>query len=230
MTAASQRSLRYGELLPLCLRRGRGKLGPTYPDRTPTREQLIGSILYCRDERAALLYVIVVCHVVTILYGSGGNRRTPIRGGWGGNIWLYRTYRELEPFFCVAVLYERHKTRLARHCGGSVSTMPNLSTISFSSTLANMSSPGTRSFVGEFPILVGAFQRNSLVVTLAALGMILGAAYSLWLYNRAVSGNLKPDFLHKFSYPNSRELSIFLPFIVGGATVRDGLRPGIFPA
>ncbi|KAI3901656.1 hypothetical protein MKW92_053493 [Papaver armeniacum] len=54
-----------------------------------------------------------------------------------------------------------------------------------------------------------------LVATLAALGMILGAAYSLWLYNRAVSGNLKPDFLHKFSDPNGREVSIFIPFIVG---------------
>lgn len=101
-----------------------------------------------------------------------------------------------------------------------MSTMPNLPTIFFSSTLANMSSPGTSSFIGEFLILVGAFQRNSLVATLAALGMILGAAYSLWLYNRAVSGNLKPDFLHKFSDPNGREVSIFIPFLVGGATVR----------
>ncbi|OAY63200.1 NADH-ubiquinone oxidoreductase chain 4 [Ananas comosus] len=97
-----------------------------------------------------------------------------------------------------------------------------LPTISFSSTLANMSSPGTSSFIGEFPISVGAFQRNSLVATLAALGMILGAAYSLWLYNRAVSGNLKPDFLHKFSDPNGREVSIFLPFLVGGATRGPG--------
>lgn len=80
-----------------------------------------------------------------------------------------------------------------------MSTMPNFSTIFFFFTLANMSLPGTSSFIGEFLILVGAFQRNSLVATLAALGMILGAAYSLWLYNRVVSGNLKPDFLHKFS-------------------------------
>uniref|UniRef100_A0A6N2NAP9 NADH-ubiquinone oxidoreductase chain 4 n=1 Tax=Salix viminalis TaxID=40686 RepID=A0A6N2NAP9_SALVM len=84
--------------------------------------------------------------------------------------------------------------------------MPNLSTIFFSSTLANMSSPGTSSFIGEFLISVGAFQRNSLVATLSALGMILGAAYSLWLYNRVVSGNLKPDFLHKFSDSNGREV------------------------
>ena len=123
-------------------------------------------------------------------------------------------------FLCVGVLYDRHKTRLARYYGGLVSTMPNLPTISLSSTLANMSSPGTSSFIGEFSISVGAFQRNSLVATLAALGMILGAAYSLFLYNRVVSGNCKPDFLHKFSDPNGREVSFFLPFLVGGATVR----------
>ncbi|YP_002608215.2 NADH dehydrogenase subunit 4 (mitochondrion) [Carica papaya] len=130
-------------------------------------------------------------------------------------------------FLCVGVLYDRHKTRLVRYYGGLVSTMPNLSTISFSLTLANMSSPGTSSFIGEFPILVGAFQRNSLVATLAALGMILGAAYSLWLYNRVVSGNLKPDFLHKFSDSNGREVSIFIPFLVG--VVRMGVHPKVFP-
>ncbi|KAL9237120.1 hypothetical protein vseg_011707 [Gypsophila vaccaria] len=82
-----------------------------------------------------------------------------------------------------------------------------------------MSLPGTSSFIEEFLILVGAFRRNSLVATLAALGMILGAAYSLWLYNRVVFGNLKPDFHHKFSDPNGREIFIFIPFLVGGATV-----------
>ncbi|KAI3842467.1 hypothetical protein MKX03_035074 [Papaver bracteatum] len=148
--------------------------------------------------------------------------------GIGGSIPPMSSHGPVPPalFLCVGVLYDRHKTRLVRYYGGSVSTMPNLSTIFFSSTLANMSSPGTSSFIGEFPILVGAFQRNSLVATLAALGMILGAAYSLWLYNRAVSGNLKPDFLHKFSDPNGREVSIFIPFIVG--VVRMGVHPKVF--
>nr|YP_009498119.1 Nad4 [Bombax ceiba]AWT08021.1 Nad4 [Bombax ceiba] len=142
------------------------------------------------------------------------------RAGIGGSIppMLSHGLVSSALFLCVGVLYDRHKTRLVRYYGGLVSTMPNLSTIFFSFTLANMSSPGTSSFIGEFLILVGAFQRNSLVATLAALGMILGAAYSLWLYNRVVSGNLKPDFLHKFSDSNGREVSIFIPFLVGGAT------------
>jgi NADH-ubiquinone oxidoreductase chain 4 len=78
-----------------------------------------------------------------------------------------------------------------------------------------MSLLGTSSFIGEFLILVGAFQRNSLVATLTALGMILGVAYSLWLYNRVIFGNFKPKFLQKNFDLNRREVLIFLPFVVG---------------
>lgn len=148
--------------------------------------------------------------------------------GIGGSILLMLSHGLVSSalFLCVGVLYDRHKTRLVRYYGGLVSTMPNFSTIFFFFTLANMSLPGTSSFIGEFLILVGAFQRNSLVATLAALGMILGAAYSLWLYNRVVSGNCKPDFLHKFSDLNGREVSIFIPFLVG--VVWMGVYPKVF--
>nr|YP_010042078.1 NADH dehydrogenase subunit 4 [Diplophyllum taxifolium]QPB46132.1 NADH dehydrogenase subunit 4 [Diplophyllum taxifolium] len=129
-------------------------------------------------------------------------------------------------FLCVGALYDRHKTRIVKYYGGLVSTMPIFSTIFSSSTLANMSLPGTSSFIGEFLILVGAFQRNSLVATLAALGMILGAAYSLWLYNRVVFGNFKPNFLLKFSDLNRREVLIFLPFIAG--VIWMGVYPEVF--
>ncbi|VAI04832.1 unnamed protein product [Triticum turgidum subsp. durum] len=149
--------------------------------------------------------------------------------GIGGSILLMLSHGLVSSalFLCVGVLYDRHKTRLVRYYGGLVSTMPNFSTIFFFFTLANMSLPGTSSFIGEFLILVGAFQRNSLVATLAVLGIILGAAYSLWLYNRVVSGNLKSDFLYKFSDLNGREVSIFLPFLVG--VVRMGVHPKVFP-
>nr|BCX55446.1 NADH dehydrogenase subunit 4 [Scopelophila cataractae] len=129
-------------------------------------------------------------------------------------------------FLCVGVLYDRHKTRLVKYYGGLVSTMPMFSTIFLFFTLANMSLPGTSSFIGEFLILVGAFQRNSLVATLAALGMILGAAYSLWLYNRVIFGNFKPKFLQKFSDLNRREVIIFFPFIVG--VIWMGVYPEVF--
>nr|QIA60303.1 NADH dehydrogenase subunit 4 [Herbertus dicranus]QIA60343.1 NADH dehydrogenase subunit 4 [Herbertus ramosus] len=129
-------------------------------------------------------------------------------------------------FLCVGALYDRHKTRIVKYYGGLVSTMPIFSTIFLFFTPANMSLPGTSSFIGEFLILVGAFQRNSLVASLAALGMILGAAYSLWLYNRVVFGNFKPNFLLKFSDLNRREVLIFLPFIAG--VIWMGVYPEVF--
>jgi proton-translocating NADH-quinone oxidoreductase chain M len=129
-------------------------------------------------------------------------------------------------FLCVGALYDRHKTRIVKYYGGLVSTMPIFSTIFLFFTLANMSLPGTSSFIGDFLILVGAFQRTSLVAALAALGMILGAAYSLWLYNRVVFGNFKPNFLPKFSDLNRREVLIFLPFIAG--VIWMGVYPEVF--
>ncbi|KAJ8421038.1 hypothetical protein Cgig2_022420 (mitochondrion) [Carnegiea gigantea] len=94
--------------------------------------------------------------------------------GIGGSILPILSQRVVSSalFPCVGVLYDRYKTRLVRYYGGLVSTMPNFSLIFFFFTLANMSLPGTSSFIGEFLILVAAFQRNSLVATLAALGMI----------------------------------------------------------
>nr|YP_002860278.1 NADH dehydrogenase subunit 4 [Nothoceros aenigmaticus]ACC86801.1 NADH dehydrogenase subunit 4 [Nothoceros aenigmaticus] len=132
----------------------------------------------------------------------------------------------LAPPPCVGALYDRHKTRLVKYYGGLVSTMPIFCTISLFFTLANMSLPGSSSFIGEFPIPTGAFERNSLVATLAALGMILGAAYSPRLHNRVVFGNFKPNFLKKFSDSNRREVFIFLPFIVG--VIRMGVYPEVF--
>jgi proton-translocating NADH-quinone oxidoreductase chain M len=129
-------------------------------------------------------------------------------------------------FLCVGALYDRHKTRLVKYYGGLVSTMPVFSLFFLFFTLANMSLPGTSIFVGEFLVLVGAFQRNSLIATLAALSMILGAAYSLWLFNRVVFGVWKPNFLNKFADLNRREVFIFLPFVL--SVIWMGIYPEVF--
>jgi NADH-ubiquinone oxidoreductase chain 4 len=118
-------------------------------------------------------------------------------------------------FVCVGALYDRHKTRLVTYYGGLVCFMPILSTVFLFFTLANMSLPGTSSFVGEFLIIVGAFMRNGLVACIASLGMISGAAYSLWLYTRVVFGEVKPNSLQAFTDLNRREALIVLPFMAG---------------
>ena len=94
-------------------------------------------------------------------------------------------------FLCVGVIYERMHTREIKRYGGIVDVMPKYSIVLMVFTLGALGLPGTTGFVGEFLILIGAFKDNFLVAVIASLGVILGAAYMLWLYKRVVFGELK---------------------------------------
>jgi proton-translocating NADH-quinone oxidoreductase chain M len=129
-------------------------------------------------------------------------------------------------FFCVGVLYDRHHTRLVKYYGGMAHTMPIFVTIFMFFTMANIAMPLTAGFVGEFLILVGAFQANTTIAVLGATGMVLGGGYSLWLFNRIAYGNLKVQALKAFSDMNRREFVIQFPLILG--TLVMGIYPEIF--
>jgi proton-translocating NADH-quinone oxidoreductase chain M len=129
-------------------------------------------------------------------------------------------------FLCVGVLYDRHHTRLVRYYGGVAHTMPIFVTIFMFFTMANIAFPLTANFVGEFLILVGAFQVNTTIAFLSATGMILGGGYSLWLYNRIAFGNLKIQSIGAYSDINRREFFIQIPLILG--TFLMGIYPEIF--
>ena len=129
-------------------------------------------------------------------------------------------------FLGVGVLYDRHHSRFVKYYGGMAHVMPIFVTIFLFFTLANIALPGTSSFVGEFLILVGAFQANTMITMLAATGMVLGGAYSLWLYNRIAFGNLKIQSIQEFSDLNRREFYVQLPLILG--TLLMGIYPEIF--
>lgn len=116
-------------------------------------------------------------------------------------------------FLCIGVLYDRHKTRMLKYYSGLVQVMPVFGILFLLFTMANLSLPGTSSFVGEFLVLMGAFQSNPTVTFFATTGIIFGAAYSLWLYNRVAFGNLKTEFIHHFSDVNRREFAVFVPFV-----------------
>ena len=93
-------------------------------------------------------------------------------------------------FLCVGVVYDRMHSRLIATYGGVVSVMPKYSILFMVFTLAALGLPGTSGFIGEFLILMGVFKDNFLVAVIASLGVILGAAYMLWLYRRVVFGDL----------------------------------------
>jgi len=116
-------------------------------------------------------------------------------------------------FMCIGVLYDRHKVRVIKYYSGLIQVMPLFTTIFLIFSLANLSLPTTGGFIGEFLVLVGLFQSNRIIAILAGTGMVLGAAYSIWLWNRIACGNLKVYFIKGFADVNRREIQMFLPLI-----------------
>lgn len=117
-------------------------------------------------------------------------------------------------FFLIGILYNRYHTRYLYYYGGLVHFMPVYSAIFLVFTLANIALPGTSSFVGEFLLLSGIYKTNVVTGIIAALGVILSGAYSLWLYNKMTFGNLKVTYLSKFQDINFREFFIMLPLFI----------------
>jgi NADH-quinone oxidoreductase subunit M len=123
-------------------------------------------------------------------------------------------------FLCVGVVYDRMHSRLINTYGGIVSIIPKYSVLFMLFTLAALGLPGTSGFIGEFLILMGAFKDNFLVAVIASLGVILGAAYMLWLYKRVVFGNLVNNDLNKLTDLDKSEyfilISLALPTLFFG--------------
>ncbi len=111
-------------------------------------------------------------------------------------------------FLCVGVVYDRMHSRMINSYGGIVAIIPKYSILFMLFTLAALGLPGTSGFIGEFLILMGAFKDNFLVAVLASLGVILGAAYMLWLYKRVVFGKLVNEDLKQMLDLNKSEYVI----------------------
>jgi NADH-quinone oxidoreductase subunit M len=129
-------------------------------------------------------------------------------------------------FLCVGVVYDRLHTREIARYGGLVNNMPIYAFCFMLFTLANVGLPGTSGFVGEFLILVGLFQKNTWVAMLATTGIIIGAAYALWLYRKVVFGPLEKADLKELVDMNKREIAIFAPLVAG--TLVMGIYPKPF--
>ena len=116
-------------------------------------------------------------------------------------------------FLCVGVIYDRMHTREIDAYGGLVNRMPAYALIFMFFTMANVGLPGTSGFVGEFLTLVGIFQVNTWVAAVATSGVILSAAYALWLYRRVVMGDLIKESLRTITDMGTRERVIFAPLV-----------------
>jgi NADH-quinone oxidoreductase subunit M len=129
-------------------------------------------------------------------------------------------------FICIGFIYDRYGTRLVPQFGGLVSFMPIFAIIFMVLTMSNMSLPGTAGFIGELLVIAGIFSANTLVAFLASIGIILGAVYSVWLYNRVCFG-LEGFVLEQgFADLNFREFFIFISLVF--LILLMGINPNFF--
>ncbi len=117
-------------------------------------------------------------------------------------------------FLCVGVVYDRMHSRQIASYGGLVHRMPLYAFVFMVFMLASVGLPGTSGFVGEILVLVGLFQVSILVTALAATGIVLGAAYMLWLYRRVIFGPLTREELKTILDLDRREIAIFVPLVL----------------
>ncbi|HTO83369.1 MAG TPA: NADH-quinone oxidoreductase subunit M, partial [Methylomirabilota bacterium] len=116
-------------------------------------------------------------------------------------------------FLCVGVVYDRMHSRDIATYGGLVHRMPAYAAVFMVFTLASVGLPGTSGFIGEFLVMAGTFQVNTWVAALITTGIILGAAYMLWLYRRVIFGELTKDSLKNILDLDRREVAVFAPLV-----------------
>jgi NADH-quinone oxidoreductase subunit M len=125
-------------------------------------------------------------------------------------------------FLCVGVVYDRMHTREIAAYGGLVNRMPLYALVFMVFTMANVGLPGTSGFIGEFMTLLGTFKISIPTATLATTGVILSAAYALWLYRKVIFGVLKPS-LASIKDLTLRECLTLMPLVA--LTILFGIYP-----
>ena len=126
-------------------------------------------------------------------------------------------------FLCVGVIYDRMHTREIAAFGGLVNNMPKYAVAFLIFTMANVGLPGTSGFIGEFLTLFGVFRVNTWVALFATTGVILSAAYALWLYRQVIFGALTKESLKALLDLSPREKLILYPLVV--LTIFFGVYP-----
>src|SRR2546425_3864381 len=117
-------------------------------------------------------------------------------------------------FLIVGVLYERRHTRMISDFGGLATPMPNFAAIYLIISLSSLGMPLLNGFIGEFTILQGAFQVSKAWAAWGTLGVVLGAAYLLWLYQRVMFGPVTHAINEKLPDLNLREYATLVPLVI----------------
>jgi NADH-quinone oxidoreductase subunit M len=127
-------------------------------------------------------------------------------------------------FSCVGVLYDRMHSRMIKDYGGVANTMPWFAALFVLFAMANSGLPGTSGFVGEFMVIIAAFQANPWFAVLAGLTLVIGAAYTLWLVKRVIFGEVANAEVRELKDIDGREAFVLGAFAVAVLVV------GVWPA
>lgn len=141
---------------------------------------------------------------------------TPTTAGQEGAIFIQLAHGVVSSglFIAVAIVYDRYHTRTIRYYSGVATTMPVFTLLFFILTMSNIAVPGTSNFVGEIVTLRGVMETSKSVAILSTIGMILGGAYGIYMFNRVVFGAVSPYVEEAPRDVNRREFNVLAPLAV----------------
>jgi len=141
---------------------------------------------------------------------------TPTTSGQEGSIYIQLAHGVVSSglFLAVAIVYDRYHTRTIRYYSGVATTMPVFSLLFFILTMSNIAVPGTSNFIGEIVTLRGVMETSKSVAILSTIGMILGGAYGIYMFNRVVFGAVTPYIEEAPRDVNRREFKVLAPLAV----------------
>jgi NADH-quinone oxidoreductase subunit M len=170
-------------------------------------------------------FVTLGCYLLFDIQAASGNLKGALMGFDGAMVQMVsHGLVSGAMFLCVGVLYDRVHSREISAYGGVVNKMPIFAAFAVLFAMANAGLPGTSGFVGEFLVIISAFHANFWYAFLAAMTLILGAAYTLWLVKRVIFGAVGNDHVEHLQDLNGRE------FLVLGILAIAVLALGVYPA
>lgn len=194
----------------------------------------IGLVAMVQEDLKKLIAYSSIAHMGLVTLGffiifriviNGGDAQGAVLALEGGLVQMVsHGFISAAMFLCVGVLYDRMHTRLIRDYGGVVNRMPVFASFFVLFAMANAGLPGTSGFVGEFMVILASFQAGFWYAAIAALTLVLGAAYSLWMIKRVVYGEVASERVGELEDLNRRE------FAVLGALAAAVLLVGVYPA
>ncbi len=181
-------------------------------------------VAFVQEDMKKLIAYSSVAHMGYVTLGIFTGTQTGLEGAM--LVMISHAIVSSALFLCVGVVYDRMHTREIKRYGGMAHSMPLYAFVFMVFMLASVGLPGTSGFVGEFLALAGAYEANTLVGTLAAIGVVLGALYMLTLYRRLFFGPLEKEDVKAMPDLSVREILYFAPLVV--LVIWMGIQPGHF--